>query len=1285
MSFAIPSRLVSFVLTSFMLICMKDLMGQSYHAIVGGLETYELEITNHNTCVFNYIGPSGTVLGCAGFTRTPDSLLIMDCYTYPVSPDGFKEIDQMTGWFSPYFDWDPGPNIAITGIASVGNGIFYALRYVWTNTTSGIYRIDVNAGTVIYLGDVPYVSACEMTLFNGELYYPWMSPLYYLKGIVKVNTVDPSASELVVTFPENLKIRALTASDICNTLLACTTGNNRLLYYINLIDGVITPVCQPDYDVFNITSLIEFESPTTCPVLLDLDEDDSSGLPNADYTSAAFDCHSGGVPVSDQDITMFYDALVTEMTIQITGFIPDAPNEILETPGTAANIDVIGNGTDMITLINMGGAKSTDFKDALREIRYNNISVHPTGGERTVEVRFTTESGAMSNMATAFIQVNELPSTPVDLGEDLELCDGESVTLDAGINGTTYIWSNGATSQTITVDQSGIYSVTVTDNIHCPGDDEVIVDIIPLIHVSLSGDIEVCDNVNANISIITDSTIPVNVEISTSSGSVFYFTGVSGTFTFIDSPGELTEYSITNIEPGQNACIELVDSTHTIDVYPSYIHFFDIGLCNGDSVWLGYNWESSGGVYENTFHTFEGCDSIVTTTITLVSTVNLTEFEFSCDSSEVGSFITHLQNPDGCDTILTTIVSLISADTTFVTSTTCNSGNTGVFISVMPDQMGCDSIIITTVTLDSPTDTTKIYHTTCDLSQIGTVSQLLTNQSGCDSLVITLTSAEFPDSIYLLTASCDSASLGVFENHFVTTSGCDSIVFTTVTYTINDYTELLTSSCDPNDIGIFADTLTNRFGCDSIISTTVSLAITDEIFLTSSSCNPSDTGVFVRQLTNQFGCDSIVTETISLLPENNTFISSSTCIPSEAGTFINIYQNQFGCDSTVTLSVALVPADTTIIIQKTCDAGQVGSIESHFINVDGCDSLVITQITLYPLPAVEIEVVSDYNGSPISCYGVSDGSLKANVPGPEPLDYLWSNSLTTKTISGLSTGTYLVTITDSNGCSAENEITISEPENLSSALIISEPDCFGDQEGSITVNAEGGVKPYLYSIDGVNYQSENSFTNLAEGTYSLSILDANDCEMNEIIWINVPLKVNVELGADMQIQIGDSAVLQALMDVPYDSLSQVSWSGLDNAPCPLCLNQVVTPIITTSYSITVLTNEGCSDEDEVTVFVEKGDDIFIPNVFSPNGDNVNDVLMISASSSIKNITSMAIFDRWGNIVFQKKDFPPNYPSYGWDGKVEDQLLNPGVYVYKLMFKLKDGSSEIRNGSITLIR
>ncbi|MEO5906773.1 MAG: gliding motility-associated C-terminal domain-containing protein [Saprospiraceae bacterium] len=93
----------------------------------------------------------------------------------------------------------------------------------------------------------------------------------------------------------------------------------------------------------------------------------------------------------------------------------------------------------------------------------------------------------------------------------------------------------------------------------------------------------------------------------------------------------------------------------------------------------------------------------------------------------------------------------------------------------------------------------------------------------------------------------------------------------------------------------------------------------------------------------------------------------------------------------------------------------------------------------------------------------------------------------------------------------------------------------------------------------------------------------------------------------------------------------------------------------------------------------------MPNIFSPNGDDVNDRLLISAGPGVERISSLVIHDRWGDMVYSAKDFLPNDDDHAWDGKLKGRFLNPGVFAYRMVAELKNGRSEIRYGDVTLIR
>jgi gliding motility-associated-like protein len=105
----------------------------------------------------------------------------------------------------------------------------------------------------------------------------------------------------------------------------------------------------------------------------------------------------------------------------------------------------------------------------------------------------------------------------------------------------------------------------------------------------------------------------------------------------------------------------------------------------------------------------------------------------------------------------------------------------------------------------------------------------------------------------------------------------------------------------------------------------------------------------------------------------------------------------------------------------------------------------------------------------------------------------------------------------------------------------------------------------------------------------------------------------------------------------------------------------------------------------MTLLLERNHDIFIPNIFTPNGDGINDEITVSTGSSIRRILSFEIFDRWGNMTYEIKDIQPNDPSIAWDGRMDGESMNPGVIAYRVIVEDAQGRQIVQYGDITLIR
>ena len=122
-----------------------------------------------------------------------------------------------------------------------------------------------------------------------------------------------------------------------------------------------------------------------------------------------------------------------------------------------------------------------------------------------------------------------------------------------------------------------------------------------------------------------------------------------------------------------------------------------------------------------------------------------------------------------------------------------------------------------------------------------------------------------------------------------------------------------------------------------------------------------------------------------------------------------------------------------------------------------------------------------------------------------------------------------------------------------------------------------------------------------------------------------------------------------------------------------------------TYTLTVLDSNGCQISDLINIDVESDVDIYVPNVFTPNGDDKNDYFYIHTGEGVKEIEELLIFDRWGEKIFEAKHFPPNVPGFGWDGTFRGQDMNPAVFVYLATVRLDNGGTVVLKGDLTLIR
>ena len=332
---------------------------------------------------------------------------------------------------------------------------------------------------------------------------------------------------------------------------------------------------------------------------------------------------------------------------------------------------------------------------------------------------------------------------------------------------------------------------------------------------------------------------------------------------------------------------------------------------------------------------------------------------------------------------------------------------------------------------------------------------------------------------------------------------------------------------------------------------------------------------------------------------------------------------------------------------------------------------------------VDVETISDYNGFNVSCFGEADGLVELSAEGGvAPYNFLWDNGLTSSQVSGLEQGDYNVTISDNNGCTVENQISLTSPGQITSETEILDPSCYNENDGHIIINnTSGGMAPYLYSIGGEYFSTYNQFNSLTAGNYELFVQDANGCEWSSTLEVINPNQLVVDLEEEITIQLGDSLQLEPLMNITLSELDTFIWKSRSIPD----FNPWVTPVESTIYSIQIISENGCVAQDEISIVVNKDRQVYIPNVFTPNGDGNNDLFYPQFGKGINRVNQFKVFDRWGELVFEKSGLTPGDTSLGWDGKLGGRDMASGVYVYFVEVEFADGRIELYSGDVTLFK
>lgn len=705
-----------------------------------------------------------------------------------------------------------------------------------------------------------------------------------------------------------------------------------------------------------------------------------------------------------------------------------------------------------------------------------------------------TITDALGCTATDDIVLTELTSVPATAS--LSICAGDSIFIggafqsSAGMYNDTIVVS-GTCDTIVTTSLSLIVApVTNTTATICNGDSIVLGgawQTAPGSYNDTLGAASGCDSIVVTVLSVDSGTV-TNASASICNGDSIMLGGSMQTV-----PGTYFD-TLTSVITGCDSVLAT-----TLSFSAALTDSVSTSICMGDSIMLGGAYQTTAGAYIDSLSTSSGCDSIVTTFLTLLTPTTSSANAIMCPGDSMllggsqqtlpGTYSDTLPGSNTCDSIVVTTLSLytIAHDTVSLSICTGDSAllggsqqtTSGFYTDTLTAATGCDSLVTTNLSVVTVLLTT-VSEGICDGDSImlggawqttaGTYQDSLTSASGCDSIVTTTLTINVPVSGTGSATICAGDSImlggvwqtaaGTYLDTLMSGAGCDSIATITLTVTAAVTSTGSATICVGDSIllggawqtaaGTYMDTLVSAAGCDSIVTVTLSVTVALTSTESASICAGDSlmvggawqtaAGSYQDTLASVSGCDSIVTTTLTVTGPVTTMEAVSLCEGDSLmvgggwqlgdGVYTDSLQTSAGCDSIVETTLSFWPAVFETVDVTICEGDSVmaggswqttaGSYSDTFSSAIGCDSVVTTDLVVTPLPTISVSATST-----LLAEGESTDLTATGADG-----YTWSpsgtlSSATGATVTATPTDTTEYTVTGtSNGCASTATITI---------------------------------------------------------------------------------------------------------------------------------------------------------------------------------------------------------------------------------------------------------------------
>jgi len=370
--------------------------------------------------------------------------------------------------------------------------------------------------------------------------------------------------------------------------------------------------------------------------------------------------------------------------------------------------------------------------------------------------------------------------------------------------------------------------------------------------------------------------------------------------------------------------------------------------------------------------------------------------------------------------------------------------------------------------------------------------------------------------------------------------------------------------------------------------------------------------------------------------------------------------------------------DSVVTVQYVNDGNY--TVKLTVATINRCLDSTFKQIAVHPIPAISI------TSSPVVCKG---GSIELKASGA--MNYIWTDDnnkvicdgCVTTRVNPAYNSRYKVIGYSEYGCSQIQTTDLRVVQPLKMIAAKGDTLCVGQSK---QLFASGASSYTWYPETGLSNKNASSpiAQPLATTSYHVIGKDNYNCftdtaEVNVVVGKPTPINI----GKDTVITVGSIYQLAAKPDV--QDIRKWIWYSPVELSCRNCATPQVKISDDISIYCTAINIYGCSSKDTVAIKTFcPATEIFIPNAFTPDGDGINDLLIVQGRG-IKMIKSFRIFNRWGEIVFEKSNFLPGDPAYGWDGRIKGKPAPPDVFVYVSEVICEKGLPTIFKGNVAILK